>query len=1027
MNKFLSTFMCFVILITIGFGLEAFASSIRFEYLGSFGRGPTNAPGEFNYPSGVGIDSNLGYVYVMDEYFNRIQKFDSNGNYIAQWKSSGGLGVAVNNTSHDVYVVSPSESKIRRYKQDGQIILEWGSYGSQEGQFKKPRDLAVNQINGNVFVIDSDNKRVQEFDCQGNFVKSWEGNFYSPYGITIDLDGEFVYVANSGSCNIQKFDINGNFLIKWGSIGSEPGKLRWPRGVCVDQSGNVLVADSDMERIQKFNSNGNLLQIFQGPHNDEDGPFHPRAIDVNISSGNIFAAASYAHRIDKFSSDGIYNMSWGHHERDGEIFNHPRGITIDISSKDVFVADTLNHLIKRFSRSGTFLKQFGGPPAVDRNKKYLGFPAPIVLDSGGKIWGLNEGIYYLDDPEWGSDNYVRQFDSSGQYVTGYSHPDFWAGMNGMAIQPDSGEIYISNTPKNKIMKFDSSGNLITEFGTYGNAFGQVNKPAGLALDIENEFVYVVDSGNQRIQKFDFNGQYIMSWGSIGRDPGKFNFNSYSGIAIDNYGNVYVADSQNSRVQVFDSTGYYISEFGSYGWGKEKFAWPADVTISDGIVYVMDTGGNEVEMYNVINVYEDAEDGLIIGWLITDGTPSGAQITNAFDEERQSRVIQFTGSGIQNGYSLGKDDGNWQNSKWHNSSQFVIEWSSKYSEEFIVYLNVETTVGLRHIYYTPIDNDRLGNGEYVHHGLGTNVIDGKWHTFFRDLQADLEEAQPGVTILEVNRFQIRGNGSVDDILLRIDIPPISLDTDNDGLFDIDETEIYGTNPKKADTDSDGISDGDELAFWEDIWNNDYDSDGLNNLIDWDSDGDGFSDGNEIAVGTDPSDPNNYPPTTIYEDAKDGLIIGWLITDGTPSGAQISNAFDEERQSRVIQFTGSGIQNGFSLGKDDGNWQNSKWHNSSQFVIEWSSKYSEEFIVYLNVETTVGLRHIYYTPIDNDRLGNGEYVHHGLGTNLIDGKWHTFVRDLQADLEEAQPGETILEVNRFQIRGNGSVDDILLRCE
>ena len=54
---------------------------------------------------------------------------------------------------------------------------------------------------------------------------------------------------------------------------------------------------------------------------------------------------------------------------------------------------------------------------------------------------------------------------------------------------------------------------------------------------------------------------------------------------------------------------------------------------------------------------------------------------------------------------------------------------------------------------------------MHHGLGSGVIDGRWRTFVRDLQADLQEAQPGVGIVEVNGFLIRGSGKVDDIKLK----------------------------------------------------------------------------------------------------------------------------------------------------------------------------------------------------------------------------------------------------------------------
>ena len=160
------------------------------------------------------------------------------------------------------------------------------------------------------------------------------------------------------------------------------------------------------------------------------------------------------------------------------------------------------------------------------------------------------------------------------------------------------------------------------------------------------------------------------------------------------------------------------------------------------------------------VYEDAEDGKTYGWSVYDNKPKKATIRNEFDDQQQSRVIQLNGSGTANGYRLRNEDG----SPWHNSEQFTIQWNMKYQEDFVVYLDVETTAGHRYVYYTPDDYDGLGSDRYVHHGLGSDVVDGQWHTFTRDLQADLEDAQPGVTILEVNGFLIRGSGRVDDIQL-----------------------------------------------------------------------------------------------------------------------------------------------------------------------------------------------------------------------------------------------------------------------
>jgi hypothetical protein len=86
---------------------------------------------------------------------------------------------------------------------------------------------------------------------------------------------------------------------------------------------------------------------------------------------------------------------------------------------------------------------------------------------------------------------------------------------------------------------------------------------------------------------------------------------------------------------------------------------------------------------------------------------------------------------------------------------------------------------------------------------------------------------------------------------------SLDTDGDGLTNIDEITLYDTDPAVADTDADGIDDGDEVTFWGDAWRQDADNDGLINLLDPDADNDGAPDGSEVRDGFDPADPDSRP--------------------------------------------------------------------------------------------------------------------------------------------------------------------------
>ena len=91
----------------------------------------------------------------------------------------------------------------------------------------------------------------------------------------------------------------------------------------------------------------------------------------------------------------------------------------------------------------------------------------------------------------------------------------------------------------------------------------------------------------------------------------------------------------------------------------------------------------------------------------------------------------------------------------------MRWSMKVGGNYKVYIQCDTTAGRRNLLYRPYDYNSLGTGTNVTFGLGSDTKDGQWHTFVRDLQADLSEAQPGVEILKVNHFLIRGSGSVDD--------------------------------------------------------------------------------------------------------------------------------------------------------------------------------------------------------------------------------------------------------------------------
>jgi len=287
----------FVLLLTVA--SSAVNASLMWESVTRFGQVPSRGDGELYYPSGVAVDHSNGNVYVADSLNQQIQRFTADGVFLNRWHFGGGLGLAVDSVDGNVYIGSVSSHRMHKFDSLGNELAVWGGFGSDPGQFNQPRDVAIHPVTRNVFLLDSQNKRVQEFTPTGGFVQAWPSDpeVYRPSGIAIDPTGSVVWTANTGAESVRKYDLAGNLLLSLGSLGSGPGFFRWPRGISVDAAGNIYVAVTDMEHVQKFDSDGNFLQLFMGAENDTQGPAHPRAIDVNMVTGHIYTAAAYANRI----------------------------------------------------------------------------------------------------------------------------------------------------------------------------------------------------------------------------------------------------------------------------------------------------------------------------------------------------------------------------------------------------------------------------------------------------------------------------------------------------------------------------------------------------------------------------------------------------------------------------------------------------------------------------------------------------------------------------------------------------------
>ena len=327
------------------------------------------------------------------------------------------------------------------------------------------------------------------------------------------------------------------------------------------------------------------------------------------------------------------------------------------------------------------------------------------------------------------------------------------------------------------------------------------------------------------------------------------------------------------------------------------------------------------------VYEDAEDGEISKWVISDNIPEGAVVTNVIDSETQSRVIKLqSAESYDNQYTLG--------GAWNNSKQLNIKWDMKTTEGFIIDVVVSTEQGVRYLRY--VDREEAYQGivddEVIYHGLGYYSTNGNWHTFTRNLAKDLKEIEPNNNLLAVDSFNIRANASLDNI------------------------ELFTTLEKS------------------------------------------------------------------YEDAEDNETSRWRFYN-EPNGATITNMYDATIGSRVIALQGDGYANQYIIGGDYG--EDEAWKDTNHSNIKWSMKNSEGFIVYLTVNTLNGVRYLKYFDADfNQKNINGDEIYYGLGHHASDGKWHTFIRDISADIKAFEPQNKLLSVEGFIVIGSVKIDDLEL---
>ena len=234
-------------------------------------------------PYGIAVDSK-GRIFVADQGVDAIFMFDLETKAVEIPIRNGieakfGLmdGLAMDDSDR-LYVTDITRRQVLVFNPDHQMEASFGA-----DMLVRPGGIAIDRENRFLYVVDTGNDQVVVFDADTHKVLrrigvagkkhtlTDPGTFSLPSSVAVDKDGN-VYVTDTLNNRVEIFDAEGNFISMFGRHGDGPGYFARPKGIAVDGDGHIWVVDTYQDRVQVFDRDGRLL-IYIGEHGGYPGQF----------------------------------------------------------------------------------------------------------------------------------------------------------------------------------------------------------------------------------------------------------------------------------------------------------------------------------------------------------------------------------------------------------------------------------------------------------------------------------------------------------------------------------------------------------------------------------------------------------------------------------------------------------------------------------------------------------------------------------------------------------------------------------